>query len=340
MKSLTPRFPALSIGAVAALVGCGGSSVSSIPPGGSAAAVSADTLEPTLPGAKNGQLLYITAPLRFGSSKLYVFTYPDATFIGAVMVPNHPEGLCTDKNGNIFVTTLMPNSGTSYVYEYAHGGTQPIATLSDPGGGNGCAVDSVTGNLAVANGDSGSASSDGNVAIFRNARGTPRTYVAQNISVYWWCAYDNKGDLFVDGINGSHALPLFGFDLVLVELPKGASSFENVTLNEAVAPSSLQWLDGNLIVANDAGISGPELLYRVKFSGSRGKVVGRTALESRHGMNSFGGQFVVSGTHVAGPSYPRRYFSVWSYPKGGKALSYMARPRVKEFYGVAISASP
>ena len=158
MKSLTPRFRALSISAVAALVGCGGSPVSSIPPGAPTAAVSADAFEPTLPGAKNGQLLYITAPLLFGPSKLLVFTYPDATFIGAVTVPNHPEGLCTDKNGNIFVTTLIPNSGTSYVYEYAHGGTRPIATLSDPGGGNGCAVDSVTGNLAVANGDSGSAS--------------------------------------------------------------------------------------------------------------------------------------------------------------------------------------
>lgn len=337
MKSLTPRFRALSISAVAALVGCGGSPVSSIPPGAPTVAVSADAFEPTLPGAKNGQLLYITAPLLFGPSKLLVFTYPDATFIGAVTVPNHPEGLCTDKNGNIFVTTLIPNSGTSYVYEYAHGGTRPIATLSDPGGGNGCAVDSVTGNLAVANGDSGSASGDGNVAIFRNARGTPRTYVAQNISAYWWCAYDDKGDLFVDGINGSHALSLV---LSLVELPKGASSFENVALSEAVAPSSLQWLDGNLIVADDAGSSGPELLYRVKFSGSRGKVIGRIALESRHGMNSFGGQFVVSGTHVAGPSYPRRYFSVWSYPKGGKALLYMGGSRVKEFYGVAISVSP
>jgi hypothetical protein len=333
MKSLTPRFRVFSISAVAALVGCGGSPVSSIPPGGPTAAVSADAFEPTLPGAKNGQLLYITAPLLFGPSKLLVFTYPDATFIGAVTVPNHPEGLCTDKNGKIFVTTLIPNSNTSYIYEYAHSGTQPIATLTDPGGGNSCAVDSVTGNLAVANWSSGSPSSPGNVAIYSNARGTPRTYVAQNLSAYLWCAYDSKGDLFVDGINGSHAMPL-------VELPKGASSFENVTINQAVTPSSLQWLDGNLIVADDAGSSGPELLYRVKFSGSQGKVVGRTALESRHGMNSFGGQFVVSGTHVAGPSYPRRYFSVWSYPKGGKALLYMGGSRVKEFYGVAISASP
>jgi hypothetical protein len=332
MKSLTLRFGALSISAVAALVGCGGSSVPGAP-AGPAAVAGTDKLERMLPAAKNGELLYTTAALVFGPSKLYVFTYPGATLVGAVTVPNHPEGLCTDENGNVFVTTLIPNSNTSYIYEYAHGGTQPIATLTDPGGGNSCAVDSVTGNLAVANWSSGSPSSPGNVAIYSNARGTPRTYVAQNLSAYLWCAYDSKGDLFVDGINGSHAMPL-------VELPKGASSFETVTINEAVTPSSLQWLDGNLIVANDASISGPELLYRVKVSGNRGTVVGSTALESRHGMNSWGGQFVVSGTHVAGPSFPRRYFSVWSYPKGGKALLYIGRRRVKEFYGVAISASP
>lgn len=330
MKALTLRIRALSISAVAGLAGCGGSPVSGIAPGVPAAAASANTFEPMSPAAKNGALLYTTAALA-SPNKLYVFTYPGAKFVAAVTVPYHPFGLCTDKSGNIFVTTIIPNSGTSYVYEYPHGGTQPIATLSDPGGGNGCAVDSVTGNLAVANWSSGSASSDGNVAIYRNARGTPRTYVAQSISAYWWCAYDSNGDLFVDGINESHALPL-------VELPKGASSLENVTLNVPVTPSSLQWLDGNLIVANDASISGAEVLYRVKFSGSQGTIVGSTALESRHQMNSWGGQFVVSGSHVAGPSYPRRYFSVWSYPKGGKALLYEGRPHAEEFYGVAISA--
>ncbi|HEY2475817.1 MAG TPA: hypothetical protein VGI19_13590 [Candidatus Cybelea sp.] len=332
MKSLTFRFSVLGISAVAALVGCGGASVYGFAPPGSNAAASADKLNPRSPAAKSGDLLYVTSTLVFGPSKLYVFTYPGATYVSEVTVPNHPEGLCADKNGNVFVTTLIPNSNTSYIYEYAHGGTQPIATLTDPGGGNSCAVDSVTGNLAVANWSSDSPSSPGNVAIYSNARGVPRTYVAQNISAYLWCAYDSKGDLFVDGINGRHAMPL-------VELRSGASSFEKVTLDEAVTPSSLQWLDGNLLVANDASISGPELLYRVKFSGSRGKIVGKTVLKSRHGMNSWGGQFVVSGASVTGPSYPRRYFSVWSYPKGGKALLFIARPRVKEFYGVAISAS-
>jgi hypothetical protein len=332
MKILTYRFYALSFGAAAALVGCGGSTVPVVVPEGPAVVSSTRLSDPTLPAAKNAILLYATAPLS-SPNKLYVFTYPDATFVNVIKVPHRPEGLCTDTAGDIFVTTMITNRGTSYVYEYAHGGTRPIATLSDPGGGNGCAFDPLTGNLAVANWFSGSASSDGNVAIYRSARGKPSTYTSTDISVYRWCAYDDKGNLFVDGVNASKTLPL-------VELPEGASSFKNVTLSKKIVPSSLQWLDGKLLVADATSSSGPEQIYRVKFSGSKGTVVGNTTLESRDGMNSWGGQFAISGTHVAGPSYPRRFFSVWSYPEGGPALRYVHRPHVPEFYGVAISTSP
>jgi hypothetical protein len=329
MKRLT--LCASSIGVIAALIGCGGNSGPGVVPVEPPATASGKNGELMPPAAKKSELLYVSAAIP-AINKLYVFTYPDAAFVGTIAVPNHPLGLCTDKAGNVFVTTIVTNSATSYVYEYAHGGTQPIATLTDPGEGNGCAVDPLTGNLAVANWSSGSASGDGDVAIYQNASGTPVTYATPSISAYWWCAYDDEGNLFVDGINGSHAQPM-------AELPKGASSFENVTLSAAITPSSLQWLNGNLIIADDASISGSELLYRVKFTGTKGKVLGRTALKSRHEMNSWGGEFVVSGSEVAGPSYPRRYFSVWSYPKGGKALHYATRGSVNEFYGVAISAS-
>jgi len=61
-------------------------------------------------------------------------------------------GLCVDAQGNVFVPTWQGESGTrGYVYEFAHGGSTPIATLSDPGGAFGCSVDLTTGNLAVTN---------------------------------------------------------------------------------------------------------------------------------------------------------------------------------------------
>ncbi|MGA9417995.1 MAG: hypothetical protein WBV40_02515, partial [Candidatus Cybelea sp.] len=201
----------------------------------------------------------------------------------------------------------------------------------------GCAVDPATGDLAVTNFNTGSysAGGPGDVAIYQDAKGRPKTYSDPHIDFYYWCAYDSQGDLFVDGSNSSrnHAYP-FGL------LPKGATSFEDVTLDKKITPGSLQWLGSDLIVANDKSIVGSERLYRVSFSGSKGTVVGSTALASRQNMNSWGGEYVVSGDNVVGPSYPRRFVSVWSYPKGGEAHRYVGRKGVNEFFGVAVSASP
>lgn len=320
---------ALGLCAGAALAGCGGSTAPYVSPNGGAPSSAARSATPFEPYEKT--LLYATGALN-APNKLYEFSYPGARFVGAVSVPNRPQGLCADQSGNIFVTTIVANSGDSYVYEYAHGVAQPIATLTDPGEGNSCAIDPSTGDLAVANWSSGSPSTNGDVAIYRNARGTPRTFTAKAVSAYLWCAYDDAGDLFVDGIDGKHVS-------YLVELSKGANSFEKVSLDRRIAPSSLQWLDGRLLVAGDASMSGPEHVYRVEVAANKGTIVGSTTLESRQGMNSWGGEFVVEGGHVAGPSYPRRFLSTWSYPKGGPALRYVGRAHVKEFYGFAISAT-
>jgi hypothetical protein len=78
-------------------------------------------------------------------------------------------GACADANGDVFIVESLS------INEYAHGGTQPIATLSDPSGyGFGCAVDPTTGNLAVVNDGSRYISTD--VLIYHNASGEPVGY--------------------------------------------------------------------------------------------------------------------------------------------------------------------
>lgn len=308
---------------VALLVGCGGSPP--LPGVGPEKTTDASPLHSQKPGT----LLYASG-VQPGAKQLYVFSFPDVKYIGKVAVPQQPFGLCTDTKGDVFVTTEIPHSDSSDVYEYAHGGTQPITTLEDPGQGWGCAVDPATGDLAVTN-FNGAGTGPGNVAVYQNAKGTPKLYADSNIVDYYWCAYDSKGDLFVDGINSKQAHPF-------AELPKGASAFDDVKLNKKIAPGSLQWLGNDLLVVDDKSSSGPEKLYRVHFSGSEGTVVGITRLVSRHDMNSWGGEYVVSGENVVGPSYPRRFLSVWSYPKGGDARVYVPRKGVKDFLGVAVSA--
>jgi hypothetical protein len=93
------------------------------------------------------------------------------------------------------------------VLEFAHGGTKPIATLSLPGTqAAGCGIDQKTGNLAVVFDGSGA-----NVAIFPAATGMPTLYETHILPYY--CGYDNEGNLFVSGLDGSNG--------ALAELPSG-----------------------------------------------------------------------------------------------------------------------
>lgn len=94
--------------------------------------------------AKNRKLLYVT-----GSSlgNVYIFSFPQMVYQGDISDLSVPGGECADKKGNVWIAL----QGSSMLNEYAHAGTTPIATLSDPGIPVGCSVDPLTGNLAVTN---------------------------------------------------------------------------------------------------------------------------------------------------------------------------------------------
>jgi hypothetical protein len=76
--------------------------------------------------------------------------------MNSISVSGEVGGDCSNRTGDVFV----PNN--TEVFEYAHGGTSPIATLSLPGNsGAACSIDPSTGNLAVV-----FSGSDADVAIF------------------------------------------------------------------------------------------------------------------------------------------------------------------------------
>jgi hypothetical protein len=185
-----------------------------------ATATSAEHGWGTHPGANSGELLY-AAGQGFG----YVFTYPAGIEVAQFkLAPRYKHaianGLCSDSNGNVFVTAA--GAGFTTVYEYAHGSTVPFATLHPSVVPVSCSSDPTSGDLAVVS----SFPTEGlhSVAIYANAQGAPKMYyVIPNMMVYAFCAYDNAGDFFVDGESkNSH--------FVLSELPKGSGAFTNITL--------------------------------------------------------------------------------------------------------------
>lgn len=133
-----------------------------------------------LPEAKSGELLYLSGAVGGG---VRAYSFPKMKLVGTLSGFQQVYNLCSDKHGNVFV----PDFAAKTITEYAHGGSDPVATLSDPGESpSGCSVDPETENLAVV-------SWTGGVAIYAGARGTPTLYGYEYFSETYDCAYDGSG---------------------------------------------------------------------------------------------------------------------------------------------------
>jgi hypothetical protein len=132
-----------------------------------------------------------------------------------------------------------------------------------------CSVDPTTGNLAVVNLEPGY-NSGNNIAIYTGAQGYPTLYRDGDMKQYSGCAYDNNGNLFVEGRNEDYVPQL-------IELPEGSGPFTTISLSRRLGdeaiPGVIQWRGGYLTVAFNAG-----RIYSVKVSGTTGKVIKTTHL--------------------------------------------------------------
>jgi hypothetical protein len=138
------RYTNLTPVLIAHIAGCGGSQP---PIGAPGADVNRPVYQkPRSAAAKPGRnLLYASTHV----GEVYVFNYPSGEYLNS-LVPGTTDigGLCTDTVGDVFVATRDGYEGI--IYEYAHGGTSPVRTLSEYGySAYTCAVDPTTGSLAV-----------------------------------------------------------------------------------------------------------------------------------------------------------------------------------------------
>ena len=246
-------------------------------------------------------LLYVAA------SSVQVFTYPRGKLVGSLGI--FDSYLCSDRFGNVFVTGA---EGISYVWIFPHGSGQPKATLYNPQSPGGCSVDKSSENLAVSDPDSNL------MVIFPHKRRRgwrlARQYSDPDMRASLYCAYDPEGNLFLDGYSTSDSF-------VLVELPKGSSTFTPITLDQVIhSPGSVQW-DGNDLAVEDAGASrsSEALIYRFAINGRHGNKVSATTLTDSAGD----GQFLIHGSTVIGPlSYNyAQGVGFWGFPSGGAPVS-------------------
>jgi hypothetical protein len=261
------------------------------------------------------------------SGRVLVFSYPAGKLVGTLTGFDGPTGLCSDSKGDVFVT----DTGVEEIVEYAHGAKKPRETLTEVGYfPNGCAVDPSTGDLAVANYAKSPTIGPGSIAIYKGAKGTPANYTDPAFGEYFFCGYDDKHNLYADGVNVGTTASEFA------ELPNHAKSLRDIKLKQRIGyPGAVQW-DGNQIALEDTST---DTVYRIKVSGSTGTVVGTTRFkDSRSDLIV---QFSIQGHTLVVPFGARervaRSIGFWSYPAGGAPSKVIGKLGADELVGTTVS---
>jgi hypothetical protein len=304
MRTLNCGRHALIICAAAVLAGCGGSLPAN---GGIHANGYGATLQRSTPqthfqhAAVPGTLLYVVT-----DSETWMLTYPGGKKFGKLSPSGNLGTVCPDPvNGNVFFNT---HPG---ILEYAHGGTTKIGQLPDIGNDSsiGCAVDPTTGNLAVTYTTN---QQNGFVAVYPGGSQYSK-YSDPNMSQYFYCGYDNQGNLYVDGRGTNN-------QFLLTELPKGQMHFTDIALNLKLTDYGVVQWDGAYITVENPLTA---IIYRIAISGSNGSVIGTTKLAEEHRVFPWiQGDTVIAGHWVAGQKkYKDFVVGLWHYPQGGQPYS-------------------
>lgn len=243
-----------------------------------------------------------------------VYSYPAGELEQTFTIKGNVNGMCSDSDGNVFVAAAPSKTSKSkggFVYEYAHAGKTPIATLDVPGHGIpiACSSDPASGNLAVTIQDSRNYAPS--VAIYAKATGAPKIYKSDAIGAYPQVAYDQGGDMLAT--SGGN---------VAAELLKGKDKLQTITLAQTLGGvRHLQWDGAHWALQSFDALKHNrekilERIYRVQISGSSGHVVGRTRFEPWLARDP--GQSWIAGTTMVATPFSSIYF--WAYPAGGKPL--------------------
>jgi hypothetical protein len=239
----------------------------------------------------------------FYNGELLEFDYPKGDSpIGEISGVYGAQGEC----GNALYGAAKRDfwvvaSGADEIEEFAVGGTGPIKTLSESAGeAGGCAMDPSTGNLAV------TLLGTDDIVIFTDASGTG-SIVADGLDSTYFAGYDNKGDLFVDGMTESET---YG----VVEMASGSSSFKAVTLSNTIEfPGGMQW-DGKYITLNDQEA---HVIYGYTCSGTSCTLKRTVSLSG----SSDCVQTWIGKGDVFCPDAGNETVEVYKYPAGGSPIA-------------------
>jgi hypothetical protein len=256
-----------------------------------------------------------------GTDDINIYTMPNQVLRGQLTGFSEPQGMCTDASGNIWVT----NTGTNQVMQLSRSGSL-LKTLSDPTGFPvGCAVNRANNDLAVTN-IIGNPSGDGNVVVYANSTGTPQTFSTPTVFEYFFPAYDNAGNLYVDGEGSA------GY--ALTELASGSSTLSPVSVSGGTLffPGGVNWNSGSSsLILGDQECNGAaaSCQYSATVSGGVATISGVTNLLDLSGQPAGDvdqatvapqGRFMAGGIISEDTNPPSS--NRWLFPAGGTPTNF------------------
>jgi hypothetical protein len=262
------------------------------------------------PAAAGGKALMYVSELGAGSVNVYNYLAgKNPTLSGTLTGFEFPTPGCTDNKGNVYI----PDFELATITEYAYGASTPTQVLSDSGFEPfGCSVDKTTGNLAVVNFDSGS------VSIYAGASGTPTVIDVPNNPIDEYCAYDNKGDLFVAGRNSSSVYQLD-------ELPSGTSTFNSLTLagGSIAFPGQIQWGGTNLLLGDQGTYEETSsFVNQATVSGTTATITKQITLTGTTDVVGGYKRGSVPTATYAAPDYPTSSGYIFGFPSGTQTSTF------------------
>ncbi len=271
------------------------------------------------------ELLYVSD---LGTYDVDVYNFPALSLAGKLTGFNEPQGDCVDSKSNVWIT----NTGVSQIWEFAHGGTKPIAKLRDPlGYPVGCAIDPTNGNLAVTNlyGFSGA----GGVAIYQQAAGTPKSYSNSSQYYYYFDGYDSSGNLYVSGMTSKKRY-------LLAVLPHGGTKMSLVAVKGATLylPGTVAWNSSTLVLGDQRCKNrSSSCLYELSVARKTAQVTGTIQLSQACDV----AQAWIGTSQVAGGDYEycrdrASSVDIWPYPAGGKPTARVTG--LREPVGAVVSS--
>ncbi len=223
-----------------------------------------------------------------------------------------PAGMTSDIKGDLYVADL----NNSRVQIYAAGLASPPSTLSDPGQ-QPADVDSFANGayLAVTN-YSTTTGGPGSVSIFKGST-LQRSIAYSNLQEALFCAFDGKGNLYVDGLDANG-------NSVIGEVPhatSGGSTFEQLTTTNTFGEATgIQVTTaGSQIVIEDA-VNKAIYTYNAPSGGSLGTPTQTTPLGSSEIPWTFAFTKNMADLYTADNSLDGNAFG-YAYPAGGAAVS-------------------